>query len=150
MNPLAVGAEISGVLGGIAILVGFTIWVWRWRDHTHKSLNTLSAQAAALQTQVTALQEQVAALEECQRDGQEKLVIKFLELRDKVEGISKQVEQLCTEIDERNEVADKQAQLNSYLQVNLNDLDTRLTPVEAQVRELNKGWLRISGGQKKE
>lgn len=52
MDALSVGAEIGGILGGLAIVVGLTIWVWRWREQTQRTIEGLNSQAATLRQAV--------------------------------------------------------------------------------------------------
>ncbi len=188
MDALAVGAEIGGIIGGIAVVVGLTVWLWREREQTRRSIEALDtritwlSQAAAtvsqtqpeLTARLDAIEKQIPALTQSSDDGRTtvlSMLRDYAELRQQVAAIEKStdvaakalldhiaglrsdlnglqatVAQLGIEMDERNEAFEKQAQLISYFQVNLNDIDMRLTPLEAHVKDLSNGIMPRVGG----
>ncbi|HEX5440587.1 MAG TPA: hypothetical protein VFW76_06865 [Ktedonobacterales bacterium] len=61
MDPLAVGAEVGGLIAGLAILVSFGLWITR---NVRTFIDTQRSEREQIQTEIAALKSQVTSLQQ--------------------------------------------------------------------------------------
>lgn len=146
MGVLAVGEAVGGIIGGIALVAVFTIWIWRWREHTRVEIAALKEQVAGLKQ----VANEIALLSKRVTDNEFTMIKGLANVNLALEALEKDVAQLRTEMDEQNAVSEKQAVINTSLTSVYKDVEIRTLDLWKQVQELNKGWVRFSGGRKTE